>query len=256
MARISGQDGIDTKVDNINSDVDHLHDTDIPAVLAEVEYMEHHLHASNRTYGLDGSSGMAGMGSTIAILVTGGNNVFGTEVLLNKGSFGGTYFDPGAIQISAVTKANSPTLLEFYEHVAGDQIDYTGEADDDKVTASGIAENDRLIFDTIVEGDANGVTRAIVYHALAVAAGAFQVSLTAGGGAVNITADVSGKLRKLTPTFITDRMITCSATTADAMVISLPCPKVLSTKYLSVMAKSCSGETIGVSFFLDVHTYS
>ena len=171
MARISGQDGIDTKVDNINSDVDHLHDTALPEILEEVEYVEEHLHASNRTYGLDGSSGMAGMGSTIPILVTGGNNVFGTEVLLNKGTFGGVKYDPGAIQVSAVSKANCPTLLEFYSHVAGAQIAYTREADDDKVTAAGILEGDRIIFDTIAEGDDKGVTRAIVYHALAVAPG-------------------------------------------------------------------------------------
>ena len=60
----------------------------------------------------------------------------------------------------------------------------------------------------------------------------------------------------MTPTFATDKMVTCAATNADAIVLALPCLKVTSTDYLSVMAKSVSGETIGVYFFLDVHTYA
>lgn len=239
---------IDTVVDGIEL---HAHATEL-----DVDKIENHIHVQNKTYGLDASTGNVGYGSTVPIIVTGGNNAFGTEVLLDKGNFGGTYYDPGTIQVSAVTAANSPTLLEFYSHVAGSQIAYTMENDDDKVTAAGIAENDLIIFDTIVEGDAHGVTRAIVYHALAVAAGAFNVSLTQGGAAVTIDADLTGFIRKLTPTLETDKIVTCAATTADALPITLPCPRIASTKYLSVKAKSKSGDTTGVSFFLDVHTYA
>ena len=231
-------------------------DAIVDSILAETENIEHHLHATNKTYGLSAATGNVGWGSTVPIVVTGGNNTFGTEVLLDKGNFGGAYYDPGKMQVASVTAANSPTLFEFYSHVAGSQIAYTMEADDEKVTASGILENDLLIFDTIAEGDTHGVTRAIVYHALAVSGGVFKVALTQGGSAVEIDLDLSGFIRKLTATLVSDVIISMAGTNVDAQAIPFPCPRIASTKYLSCKAKSKSGDTTGVSFFLDVHTYT
>lgn len=257
-------DIIDTVVDGIEA---HAHSTETKvdaldvvadSTLAEVEYIEHHLHAANRTYGLDASTGNAGMGSTVPLVVTGGNNVFGTEVLLNKGTFGGTKYDPGTIQVVATGAANSPTLLEFWSWVAGSQVAYTMEADNETVTAAGhgLLDGDRVIFDTIVGGDTHGVTRAIVYWVRDMSGSTFKVALTSGGAAVEIDADLSGFIRKLTGTFATDKIVSAASTTSDSFALSLPCLKVTSTHYLSVTAKSKSGDTTSVSFFLDVHTYA
>ena len=230
--------------------------TNLATANAELEVLDRHIHGISRSYGLSASSLNAGQGSTIPLVVTGGNNVFGTELLLCKGLFGGTYFDAGSIGVVACSAANSPTLIEFYSHTVGAQIAYTMANAGDKVTAAGILENDRVIFYTIVEGNAAGVTTGVVYHALAVAAGAFNVALTAGGAVVTVSADLTGFIRKLTPTFMGDKMISAASTTSDTFNTAITMPRVLSTSYLSCKAKSKSGDITGISFFIDVHTYA
>jgi len=230
--------------------------TNLATANAKLIILEEHHHGISRSYGLSASSLNAGQGSTIPLVVTGGNNVFGTELLLCKGAFGGTHFDAGNIAVVACSAANSPTLIEFYSHVAGAQIAYTMEADDEKVTAAGIALNDRIIFDTIAQGNTHVVTTGVVYHALTPTAGVFQVALTQGGAAVEIDADLSGFIRKLTPTLIGDKVISAAAVTSDSFNTAITMPRVLSTSYLSCKAKSKSGDITGISFFIDIHTYA
>ena len=242
-------------INTIDGLVDTL-TTNLAAANAELEVLVSHIHSISRSYGLSASSLNAGQGSTIPLVVTGGNNIFGTELLLCKGAFGGTYFDAGNISVVACGAANSPTLIEFYSHVAGAQIAYTMEESDEKVTAAGIALNDRIIFDTVSPDNTHGVTTGVVYHALTPTAGVFQVALTQGGAAVTIDADLSGFIRKLTHTLIGDKVISAAAVTSDSFNTAINMPRVLSTSYLSCKAKSKSGDTTGVSFFLDVHTYA
>lgn len=233
-------------------------DTNIDTVLEEVVELEKHVHSSNYVYGLNTVAPIIlTRPSTVPIRVTGGTDAFGTAILLDKGAgaIAGAYYDPGKLQVVAVETANIPTIIRLYSATAGAGIAYTMEADDEKVTAAGIVEHDKLIFDTMVGGETHGVTTSIVYYALAVAAGAFQVSLTDGGAAVLIDADLSGNLKKLTATYATEVMVSMAATNDDSMPITFPCPRIASTSMLYCEARS-HGASKYVDFFLDVHTYA
>lgn len=259
-------DGIDTIIDDLHDTdipaiqtvVDDLHDTDLPAVLAEVEYVEHHLHGSNLTYGKAGATPLImERSSTVPLTVEGGDNAWGVEPLLCKGTLDGAYFDPGKIQVSAVDTANSPTVLQFYYGTLGAGVACTVEADDDIVTAAGhgCIDGDRVIFDTL-DDETKGVDRNTVYYVRDMSGDGFKVESTSGGGAINITGDLVGTIKKITtPTFATEIVVSMAALNADAAPFTFPCLKIASTAAFWCRAKSKSGDTTLVSFFIDLHTY-
>ena len=45
MGRLSGQDRLETKIDTVDSILDNVHDTDLPAVKTVVDGVETHVHA-------------------------------------------------------------------------------------------------------------------------------------------------------------------------------------------------------------------
>lgn len=265
--------GIETKIDAIDSIIDNLHDTDIPAiktvvddlhntdlpaVLTEVEYVEHHVHASNYVYGKSGTTGLMVQDSTTPLTVEGGDAAYGTEVLLHKGTMAGSYFDAGKIQVSAVDTANSPTIIGFYAGTLGAGVACTGEADDDLITAvgHGVIDGDLIIFDTL-DSEANGVNKSTVYYVRDMSGNTFKVALTSGGAAINITGDVAGTIKKISsPQLQTEIVVSMSALNADAQPITFPCPKITSSKAFWCRAMSKSGDTTLVSFFIDAHTYA
>jgi hypothetical protein len=234
-------------------------DSNVDSILVEVVEVESHLHSQNKVYGIAAVAPLiASRGSTAPLTVTGGNATTGTSMLISKGSFDSVYFDPSKVQISAVSNANSPTLLEFYSGVLGGAVAYTGEADDDVITASGhgLSNGDRFIFDTL-NNETYGVTTNVVYFARDVSGTTFKVEATSGGGAINITTDISGNIKKISsPTLKTEIMISMAATNADAQTIEIGCPRILSAAAFWVVAKSKSGDTTLVSFFLDIHNYA
>lgn len=266
--------GIETKIDTIDTVLDNLHDTDLPAaqtvlddihdtdlpaVFAEAEYCEHHMHGSNLTYGKAGATPLImERSSTVPLTAEGGNDAWGVEPLLCKGTLDGAYFDPGKLQVSAVDTANSPTVLQFYYGTLGAGVACTVEADDDFVTAAGhgCSNGDRVIFDTL-DDETKGVDRNTVYYVRDMSGDTFKVESTSGGGAINITGDLVGTIKKISsPTFATEIVISMAALNADAMPITFPSPKIASTAAFWCRAKSKSGDTTLVSFFVDLHTYA
>jgi hypothetical protein len=249
-----------SKIAAIDSVVDDIHDTDLPAVLTEVEYVEEHIHGENIPYGIAAVAPLiASAHSTSPLQVEGGDALDGSSMLLFKGGAPGVTFDIGKIQVSAVDPANSPTDLQFYEGVLGDAVAYTGEADDDIVSAAdhGMADGDRFIFDTL-NNETYGVTTNKVYFARDVVANvSLKVAEVTGGDAINITTDISGNLKRLTsPTRKTSVTVSMAGTNVDAQPVTFPCPKITSTKAFWVQAKSKSGDTCLVSFFIDLHSYA
>lgn len=247
----------DTDLPAVKTVLDNLHNTDIPALLVEVEYIEHHFHGGNRAYGKSAATGLMVQDSTTPLTVEGGDNAYGTEALLHKGSLAGSYFDTGKIQVSSVDAANQPTILQFYAGTLGAGVACTGEADDDIVTAAGhgCVDGDLVIFDTL-DSEANGVNKSTVYYVRNMSGNTFKVALISGGGAINITGDVAGTIKKIsTPTWQTELIVAMAAINNDATPIGVSCPKIPSTSALWCRAKSPTGQTVLISFFLDIHTY-
>jgi hypothetical protein len=233
-------------------------DTVVDNTYTEALEVERHLHGSNYVYGLTTSNPiLLTRPSTTPIRVTGGSDAFGTSVLLDKGTMAGAYYDPGKIQVVAVETANVPTIIRFYSATLGGAVAYTWEADDEIVTASGhgLVDNDRVIFDTMSPDETHGATRSIVYHVINMSGSTFKVALTSGGAAVTIDQDLSGNIKKVTPTFATEIAVSMAATNSDSGPITFPCPRIASTSTLYCEARS-HGAAKYVDFFLDLHTYA
>jgi predicted enzyme related to lactoylglutathione lyase len=234
-------------------------ETDVAEVLAAVELHDGHFHCSNYVYGQAAAAPFwITRPSTNPIRVTGGTDVFGTSVLLDKGGvISGTWYDPSGLQVVAVETANIATIIRFYSAVLGTGVAYAMEADNEIVTASGhgLIDGDRVIFDTMAPDETHGVTRSIVYHVRDMSGTTFKVALTNGGAAVTIDADLTGNIKKVTPTFTTEKLVSMAATNADSAQLTVPTPKILSASALYCEARS-HGASKWVDFFIDLHTYA
>jgi hypothetical protein len=197
--------------------------------------------------------------STIPILVTGGDDAYGTQKLMVKASTGipDVYYDPHTLYIIEVTAANKPTVIEFYQCTFGSAVAYTGEADNDVITAAGhgLIDGDQFIFDTL-NNETYGVDTHTVYYVRDMSGSTFKCALTGGGAAINITTDISGNIKKVTPTLVSETIVSCSATNSDSFPYYHPAPRILSSAGIYCRAKSVAGSTIGVYFFVGLHTYT
>ena len=234
---------------------------DIEDTLADIEEgvteIENHLHPplGNLTYGLSG--GLAAHQAMTPMIVTGGNNAFGTGVIFFKGTAPGVFFDLTTIYTVVVSKIDSPTILEFWSGVMGTGVAYTS-ATNDIVTASGhgLIDGDRVIFDTM-DDESKGINKSTVYHVRDMSGTTFKVALTAGGAAVDITGTPTGNIKKISSPERKTEVITSSVTlTKNADQKSFPCPRINSTHLVWCRAKSVTGDTTAVSFFFDAHSYT
>lgn len=236
--------------------LDDLHDTDIPELLAEVELVEEHFHPplGNLNYGM--TAGVITNQSTVPIQVIGGNDAFGAGVVLSKGTLPGVTFDPCAVMIVAVSKIDCPTIIELWSGTLGIQVAYTSAADD-VVTAAGHSciDGDRVIFDTM-DDESKGINKQTVYFVRDMSGNTFKVATTATGGAVDITGTPAGFIKKISsPSRKSEFIASAASLTKNADQKTFKAPRILSSEMFWCRAKSKSGETITVSFFMDIHSY-
>lgn len=234
--------------------------TTIDSTYTEVIELAKHIHSSNYVYGLNTVAPIVlTRPSTTPIRVTGGTDVFGTAILLDKGAgaINQLKYDIGKLQVVAVETANTPTIVRFYSATAGGAVAYTMEADDETVTAvgHGVINGDRVIFDTVVGGYTHGITPSIVYFVRDMSGNTFKVEHASGGGVVAIDADLSGNIKKLTTAFNTEVIVSMAGTNVDAMPLTFPAPRILSASMLYCEARS-HGAAKWVDFFIDLHTYA
>lgn len=254
-------DDIHTDVGTVAADVaaTHVHaDAAVTAIL-NVSSM-----SNSEAYSFGLASGLMSEGSTTPIVVTGGNAAFGTQVLLYKG--GGlpdskNYAHFRGLNVTAVTAANKNSLLKFFLGSLGSAVAYTMEADDEIVTAAGhgLADGNMVIFDTMSPDETHGVTKSIVYFVRDMSGSTFKVALTSGGAAVTIDADLSGNIRKITALTgdVGELVVSRAATTCDSNLDPLVASqRAGGSDVIFAAAKSESGSTVGISFFLGASCYS
>ncbi len=257
---------IEAKIDILDTIIDNLHDTDIPDIHSDLDvtYLnlirhDQHFHVANKVYGKSATTSLMVQDSCAPLTVEGGDDAYGTEVLLCKAGFAGSYFDPGEIQVVAVDTINSPTIIALYAGGAGSGVAMTAEADDDIITAAGhgVVDGDLVFFDDLAT-EANGINKSTVYYVRDMSGTGFKVSLTSGGAAINITGDiVSGTVKKIiAPAKQTEIMVCMSALNVDCQPITVACPRIPSSDVFWCRAKSKAGDTNLVSFFLNAHSYT
>jgi len=225
--------------------------TNIYAVSAVSGYA--HLNRE-RTYGV--SAGLISECTPAPLTVTGGDNAWGTSVLIYKaGGFpeGQTYLFPTGIIVTAVGTANKHTFVRFVSSSGGTNTAYTMEADDDIITsnAHGLVNGDRVIFTSISPDETHGITSFIVYYVVNKTDNTFQVSLTSGGSAVTVDLDLSGNFKKISSTTYSGSiLVTRTATTCDGYIQKIQPNRVTDTMYFWVDAKTETLSTVQVSFYL------
>jgi hypothetical protein len=219
-----------------------------------------HFHSSLQIYGQAASSSEMVRKSTTPIVVTGGNGVFGTELEVHDGTViqggaAGQFFDMNTMFVTAVGTTNRVTILEFYANASAAGIAATTQAAGDTLTKAGhgLANGTRIQLDTIVTS--TGINFYTIYYVVSTAANTFQLSLTLGGGAVDIaTGDGTCNYHVITQTLITETIVSRAAATIDSLPIPMQMPRQPCNTRVSCRANA-NGGTNAISFFLGLHAY-
>jgi hypothetical protein len=201
----------------------------------------------------------------VKFTVTGGDNAWGTELMLYCGD---TIASGSAVRsmsidnmyIVSIGTAAIVNVVEFLYGEVGDLID--GIVCDDSDDDFELAGNDVSL--TLVTGDkvivdhahtTSGINTYTVYYVInSATVDHFQLSLTDGGVAVVLgTGDGTCALRKLTQTSLTKTCISLPAT--SNLPVPIKCPRIGCDQRLFVRAKSATGSTIAIGFLLGLHTY-
>ena len=244
------------KIDNAASD--GLAGT-VNSIGYKVAEIETHLHSAQQIYGLTANT-MARKALT-PIIITGGSDAWGTELELHNGTViesgsATKYFDSNKIFVTAVGTPNRVTMLEFYNNAlatAVTDVALTDEGDLFTKVGHGRTNGDKLMLSSIV--DTTGINIYTVYYVVGVIDNDFQVSLTLGGGAVAITTNGTCSFQVVTPTLITEDVVSKTAVNSDAMEKAIPMERQLCNSRISCRAKAAGGVN-AVSFFIGLHTYS
>ena len=241
----------------------------------KVHEIEKHFHTSEQVFGNSANDMTAD--EPVKFTVTGGNNAWGTELMLTDGTViesgsATKYFDLNEIYIVSVSAANKISVLEFLYSPINTGVactfDFTGGTVDDMVSAvaHGLADGDKVVLKAgagALPAELNDYT---TYYVVNKSDDYFQVSLTTGGSVVEFTDDggacffypinSAGVVQgAVTQTSATKTMISFAATNDDSFPYSLRMPRIHCNNRLFVRAKSETGSTIAIGFLLGLHTY-
>jgi hypothetical protein len=225
-----------------------------------VHEIEAHLHNSQQIYG-NTTNTMARL-STTGFTVVGGDNAWGTELQLHNGTViesgsATKKFDFNTLYITAVDAANKPTVLKFFSASEGAAVNCTMQNSGDTITPTGAvpADGTKIVFDSIVT--TTGINIYTVYYVVSSGVSTFQVALTSGGTPIVLgTGDGTGHYHVLTQTTLTETVVSAAAVTSDSFPYPIMAPRVTCNSRISVRAASVSGSTVGITFFIGLHTYT
>ena len=225
----------------------------------KVHEIEKHFHNAQQIYGMTANT-MARLATT-GFAVVGGNNAWGTELQLHNGTVveagsATKKFDFNTLYITAVNQANKATVLEFFSASEGAAVNCTMQNAGDTITPTGAvpADGTKIVFDSIVT--TTGINIYTVYYVVTAAALTFQVALTSGGAAIVLgTDDGTGHYHVLTQTTLTETLVSAAAVNSDSFPYPIMAPRVTCNSRISVRAKSVTGSTVGITFFIGLHTY-
>lgn len=226
----------------------------------KVHEVVEHIHSAELIFGNNSTS--MGQDTPIPFVVEGGDNAWGTEVLIS----GTTNIDGGGsvrkctidqLYVTAVDDADEVSIFEILYSTAGAEVTSVVTDDSsDNFTKSGhgLINGDRIIITNLAT--TTGLDAITVYYVINMSGDTFQVSLTLAGSAVVLgTGDGTCSFRKLTSTSLTKKVVCMNGTTTNAFPIQLTGVKIPCTSYISVRAKSETGTTVAISFLLGLHIY-
>lgn len=225
------------------------------------DILQRHHHSPQQVYG--NNVNFMGMNVPIKFTSVGGDNAFGTELMITSGTTiesgaATKKFDLNTLYVVSVSAANKISVLEFLYGTAGAEITtvVTDDSSDNFTKAGhGLVNGDKIIITALTT--TTGLNSYTVYYVINMVGNAFQVSLTLGGAAVVLgTGDGTCSFRKLTQSTLTSVMVSTAATTSDSTPVPMNALRVPCNSYLFVRAKSETGSTVSIGFLLGLHTYN
>jgi len=227
----------------------------------KVHEIERHFHNSELAFGNAGNTMTAD--TPVAFTVVGGNNAWGTEILLTDGTViesgsATKKFDLNTLYITAVSAANKISIVEIDYEAVGTKVETVSITDDGDIftkVGHGLVDGDKIILSDIVT--TTGINAYTVYYVINMAGNQFNVALTAGGATVLVGGgDGTCSFRKLTASTGTKTVVSMSATNNDAFPYPIIMPRVPCNNALSIRAKSETGSTVSISFLMGLHIYA
>jgi hypothetical protein len=227
-----------------------------------VAEIERHFHSPEQIYGLTANT-MARK-ATARIVVTGGSDAWGTELILHNGATiesgsSTKRFDLNRIYVSTVGTANRRTFIEFYKYLVGTPVAcvFTDAGNTVDKAAHGLLDGYKVILPSIVT--TTGINIYTVYYVVNKAADTFQLALTSGGAAVELVTNgtgtyyslgAAGALQELAGETLVSRVATDSDGISHPMQMArMPCNYQVSARAWA------EGGANAISFHLGLHTY-
>ena len=233
--------------------------------------IEQHVHSRGQSFGATSASiPTLFYRSLLPITVTAGDTVYGTEIILHRGTTieGGSatkYFDMHWLKLTAIGTANRVAIYAFNSFDIGTPKVAALVAGTDKVTdaTNTVANGDKIYFASIASN--TGVTIYEVYFVINRAAGNFEVSRTLAGAKADITgadgacsyvslgaSDANG-LGAL-QTIVSDELISRAAAQTDSTPSPIHMDREKCNRMISCRGISAAGGN-SVSFYVGLHTY-
>lgn len=226
-----------------------------------VQAISKHFDNNGQSYGLTANN--IARGSLDPIIVTGGNDDWGTEIMIHDGTVVESgdptkKFDIHEIEVVSVGTANRLTFLEFSfgSKDAGTTCTFTNATEKVDDVAHGRSNGDKIMFSNsggALPAELNDYT---VYYIINKTDDAFEVSLTSGGAAVTFTDDGTGtnKYHTLTQTFLAEHYVSKAAQNTDDSEAELKASRESCDSLIWVRAKAKSGVN-QIDFLIDILTY-
>lgn len=244
----------------------------VDSLAYRIEEIEHHFHSENQCYGATSASVPTMVrDSLVPITVTAGDAAWGSELILHPGSViesgsSTMKFDLHTLRVSSVGTANRMAIYEFFAFSAGTPKVAAAVAATNKITdaTNSVADNDKIYFPTIASN--TGIVVYEVYFVRARAAGDFEVSLTRGGGAVDITgadgacsyvslgaSDADGRALTLQPR-VTAFNISRANGNTDTFPTEIRMGRQFCNRLISCRGKAAAGGNT-IAFHVNLHSY-
>jgi hypothetical protein len=224
-----------------------------------VHEIEKHFHNVGKVFGFT-TTNLVQYGLNPVVII-GGQQVWGTELMIYDGTTiesGSSVkkFDLHELMLTNVSNADRPTYLHFMYGSTGTPVAATIQTGANTLTKSthGLSNGTKIMLSSIVTS--TGINAYTTYYVVNQAADTFQIALTLGGAAVDITgSDGTCNYAVITASDLTEILMSASATNADALPYILRAPRATCNQKVWCRGMTTTANTNTLSFYVGLHVY-
>jgi len=253
--------------------LDPLGTSTAESVAYKLEEIQDHHHNTELLWGNTSNDMAANI--PIKFTVVGGNNAFGTELMLTDGTViesgdATKQFDFETLYVVSVSAANQISRIQFlYSDIntpVACTFDDVGHGDGNDVVISsghGLSNGDKVVLKAGGGALPGGVNDYTCYYVTDINTDTFNVSLTSGGADVDLTEDggactwspIESSVQTAVQTSLSNKFISMAAVNNDSVPFVMKSDKIGTNQRMFVRALSEAGQTISIGFLMGLHVY-